>query len=192
MHFKIKAYFNFFCSSTNQHGVHSPFVYNLVSKCFYNKKQTPAYATIKSILKKSKTPTTITYKVAKLLNRTLSYFESKRVLVLANSADSISQILSTNNEILIDTTLSPNSNEYDMIYLDIDYFESLSDLTSLHSKTHNDSIVIINSIHNSRTSSIIWEKIKKDPYITVTIDTFFLGFVFIRKEQAKEDFIIRT
>ncbi|WP_108866985.1 hypothetical protein [Aquimarina aquimarini] len=192
MHFKIKEYFKFLYSSTNQHGVHSPFVYNLVTKCFYNKKQTPAYTSIKSILKRSKASVTITYKVAKLLNRTLSYFESKRALILANSADSISQILSTNNDVLIDTTVSPNSNEYDMIYMDIDYFESLSDLTSLYSKTNNNSVIIINSIHNSKTSSMVWKKIKKDSHVTVTIDTFFLGFVFIRKEQAKEDFIIRT
>ncbi len=32
---KIKSYFTFLLKSTNQHGVHSPFVYNLLTKCFY-------------------------------------------------------------------------------------------------------------------------------------------------------------
>lgn len=37
MFFKIKAYLTFLLKSTNQHGVHSPFVYSLVTNCFYKK-----------------------------------------------------------------------------------------------------------------------------------------------------------
>ena len=37
MLFKITSYFRFLAKSTNQHGVHSPFIFNLVTKCFYAK-----------------------------------------------------------------------------------------------------------------------------------------------------------
>ena len=40
MWFKIKSYLQFLFKSTNQHGVHSPFVYNLVTNCFYKKTST--------------------------------------------------------------------------------------------------------------------------------------------------------
>ena len=37
MWFKVKSFILFLFKSTNQHGVHSPFIYNLVTKCFYKK-----------------------------------------------------------------------------------------------------------------------------------------------------------
>ncbi|WP_324721913.1 O-methyltransferase [Salinimicrobium sp. HB62] len=43
----IPAYFDFLLRSTNQHGVHSPFVYSLVTKCFYDKKKYPSYSILK-------------------------------------------------------------------------------------------------------------------------------------------------
>ena len=35
-----------------------------------------------------------------------------------------------------------------------------------------------------------WEEIKKHPQVSVTVDLFFWGLVFFRKEQEKENFII--
>lgn len=36
MLFQIKSYLNFLIKSNNQHGIHSPFVYNLITGCFYD------------------------------------------------------------------------------------------------------------------------------------------------------------
>ncbi|MGJ5642228.1 O-methyltransferase [Formosa sp. S-31] len=47
MIYQIQQYFQFLWRSSNQHGVHSPFVYNLVTQCFYDKKRYPEYKQIK-------------------------------------------------------------------------------------------------------------------------------------------------
>lgn len=46
MFFQLRSYLNFLIRSTNQHGLHSPFVYDLTTKCFYNKKNQKDYKTL--------------------------------------------------------------------------------------------------------------------------------------------------
>ena len=40
----LKSYLKFIWNSTNAHGVHSPFVFQLIQKCFYDKKNYSEYA----------------------------------------------------------------------------------------------------------------------------------------------------
>ncbi len=47
MLFQIKSYLKFLWQSKNEHAVHSPFVFNLITKCFYDKESKPEYATLK-------------------------------------------------------------------------------------------------------------------------------------------------
>ena len=44
MLYQVKSYLKFRIKSSNQHGVHSPFVYDLITKCFYDKTPYPEYA----------------------------------------------------------------------------------------------------------------------------------------------------
>lgn len=59
MLFQIKSYLKFLWNSKNQHGVHSPFVFDLVTKCFYDKKKKDEYSLLKdyrnSLLKNKNT-----------------------------------------------------------------------------------------------------------------------------------------
>jgi len=43
MKHQLTSYLKFLLQSTNAHGVHSPFVYDLVTQCFYDKTEYPAY-----------------------------------------------------------------------------------------------------------------------------------------------------
>ena len=44
----VKSYLNFLWNSKNQHGVHSPFVFDLVTKCFYDRTNYPEYSILKN------------------------------------------------------------------------------------------------------------------------------------------------
>ncbi len=134
--------------------------------------------------------TGLPYRIGKLLNRITVYFDCKNVLVLHDHKDTVSQVLAVDNTILINKEIQPGGT-YDLIYLTLGQLQNHLRNDSLFSLVHNDSVIIIDSIYNSEANILLWKKIKIHPKITVTIDTFYLGFVFFRKEQGKEHFAIR-
>lgn len=58
-------------------------------------------------------------------------------------------------------------------------------------KLSEKSIMIFDDIYWSSGMKEAWNEIKAHPGVTVTIDLFWIGLVFVRKGQAKEDFRIR-
>ncbi|MGL2993667.1 O-methyltransferase [Flavobacterium sp. TSSA_36] len=51
MFFQFNSYLRFLWQSKNEHGVHSPFVFSLVTQCFYDKKKKPEYVLLKKYRK---------------------------------------------------------------------------------------------------------------------------------------------
>lgn len=57
---------------------------------------------------------------------------------------------------------------------------------------HEYSIVVFDDIHWSREMEQAWNQVIADPRVTMSIDLFFIGLVFFRKEfKVKQDFSIR-
>ena len=56
---------------------------------------------------------------------------------------------------------------------------------------NNDSLFIFDDIYWSSEMTKAWEHIKAHPKVTLTVDLFWIGLVFFRKEQVKEDFTLR-
>ena len=62
----------------------------------------------------------------------------------------------------------------------------------LLAKTNNNSILVFDDIHWSSEMEAAWGTIKKDAGVTCSIDLFFIGIVFFRKEfKEKQHFAIR-
>jgi len=93
-----------------------------------------------------------------------------------------------------DNVLPKLQSTFDLVFIDgnhtknatLRYFEALLPLS------HNDTVFIFDDIYLNKDMTKAWELIKNHESVTVTIDTFKWGFVFLRKEQAKEHFVIRV
>ena len=83
---------------------------------------------------------------------------------------------------------------FDLIYLDghHDGPATLRYFDTLKKYTHEKTILIIDDIHWSKGMSAAWQQIIKDPKVSVSIDSFFCGFLFFHPTQAKENFVIRV
>jgi predicted O-methyltransferase YrrM len=57
---------------------------------------------------------------------------------------------------------------------------------------HNDSVLIFDDIHWSEEMEAAWQTIKEDASVRCSVDLFFIGIVFFRKEfKEKQEFVIR-
>ena len=127
MNHLIKSYLKFLFHSKNEHGVHSPFVFDLVTKCFYDATKYQEYKALKSYRKsllenkntievtdfgagsrvfKSNTreiakitqTAGITPKNAELLFRIVRYFQPKSILEIGTSLGLATSALSLGTE----------------------------------------------------------------------------------------------
>jgi predicted O-methyltransferase YrrM len=130
----IKTYLKFIWKSKNEHGVHSPFVFSLVTKCFYDKKNYAGYSILKqhrkSLLQNKNTievtdfgvgsrvfksntrainqiakTAGISSKRAELLFRISNYFQPENILEIGTSLGLATVALSLGNKKAVITTL---------------------------------------------------------------------------------------
>lgn len=58
-------------------------------------------------------------------------------------------------------------------------------------KANEDSVFVFDDIYWSEEMMEAWTEIKNNYRVTVTVDLFFMGIVFFRKEEVKQHFLIR-
>lgn len=254
---RAKQYTKYLSKAKNRHGIHSPFVYQLLDEVVYDKTNYPDYEQVESIrlalLNRtdeieitdlgagSTINTSNRRKVAdiaknsakggkwgELLFRLARHFQPETMLELGTSLGigSLYQSLGNPNGNLttfegcpntatiaqeqfaqanvnpnivegnFDDTLQPyldSIKKLDWAFIDgnhqkeptIRYFHQCLE------KCHNDSVLLFDDIYWSKGMAEAWQNIKTDERVSVTLDMFQLGIVFLRKQQPKQDFIIR-
>jgi len=96
----------------------------------------------------------------------------------------------------IDHTLSPALAPLppiDLVFFDANhrYEPTMRYFEICLSRAHNDTVFVFDDIHWSAEMERAWADIKAHPAVRVTVDLFWIGLVFIRQEQPKQDFILR-
>ena len=59
-------------------------------------------------------------------------------------------------------------------------------------KVHENSMLIFDDIYWSEGMKEAWAEIKRHPQVTVTVDLFWIGLVFFKKGQARQDFKLKV
>jgi hypothetical protein len=164
MLFQILTYLKFLWNSKNEHGVHSPFVFLLVTKCFYDKSNlAPYFQNLETQTKKGK-----------FLNRLFHYFQFENGIYISENKKNETSIV-------------------DFIYVDSNYLNNQNiELESIIALANNETCIIFENPHCSKLTEIQWKSVVASSEFNVTIDTYSFGLAFIRKEQVKEHFTIRV
>lgn len=254
----IYNYLIYRIKSVNEHGIHSPFVYDLLINTIYNKKNFYAYLqieklrnalflsnqkvecidlgagskvnnsskkSVKAILHSAAKPS----KYSQLLFRLVNHFQPSTILELgtslgissaymaiANSKSklitiegcqeianvsksnfqklelkNIEQVVGNFDEVL--PAVLKNINQLDFVFFDGNHRKgpTLNYFKQCLEKSNEKSVFVFDDIYWSPEMKEAWEEIKKAEKVTVTLDLFYMGIVFFRKEQVKQNFIIR-
>lgn len=91
-------------------------------------------------------------------------------------------------------SVQEKNEKLDFIFIDGNHREdpTIQYFKELLPYAHNDTVMIFDDIHWSEGMEKAWQYIQSDSAVTLTIDLFFIGIVFFRKEQKEpEHFQIR-
>jgi predicted O-methyltransferase YrrM len=254
-------FFNFIKHNWNaktRHGVHSPFVYQLIDEVIYDFKQKTAYHSIEKARKnllhdnrlikitdlgagshvnnqkqkqvkvlaknalKSKKLAQLLYRLAKnyqpttiielgtCLGITTAYFgkaaAEAKLYTLEGcpqtaklAKENLDKLGCSHVEIIVgnfDDTFPEfihKQEQLDFIFIDGNHRKeaTINYFNWCLPKVHEKSVIIFDDIYWSRGMKEAWEEIKMHPRVNVTIDLFWIGLVFFKTDQAKENFKVR-
>jgi len=71
------------------------------------------------------------------------------------------------------------------------YEATVANFKTLLTTAHNDTVFVFDDIHWSAGMDKAWNEIANHERVTVSIDLFRIGIVFLKKELSKQNFVIR-
>lgn len=184
------SYISFLWKSSNLHGLHSPFIYAFASNGIYALR-TPRPP------KNTALPKGMTREGVTLLYRIIAAFKISKMFVLGDDTAASTELLraagdAANTKPWFFSPLAPIPGGFELAYLNAG---TTNDLLNLYRQAlpnvNENSIIIIPSIHADEEAEAAWEALKKEPGVTVSADTYHLGFLFFKSGRPKQHFYIR-
>ena len=191
--YRFRLLYHFFLSRS-KFDIHSPFVYRLYSEVLRDKTDYAEYHA--PIEKMSGRTARLSRKDCRLLFRLSRYFKPATIMIIGSTGRTLTSFLSSGAApgcsitVLDNITLIDEPGMYDIVVV-LDNLFVPDYFSRIMQHIHNDSVLIFCNIHGSKKMHDVWNKIKNQSFVTLTIDLFNLGLVFRKEELTKEDFILR-
>lgn len=103
------------------------------------------------------------------------------------------RLVEGNLDATLPATLQALGKPVDFVFFDGNhrYEPTLRYFEQCLANAHENSVFVLDDIHWSAEMERAWAAIKAHPAVTVTVDLFYVGLVFFRKAQPKQDFWLR-
>ncbi|WP_342645825.1 hypothetical protein [Mucilaginibacter sp. CSA2-8R] len=188
------SYFFHQLKAINRHGLHSPFVYRLVDEVIYDFSNKKVYTDLEKALQPRKKLNA----ADKLLYRLTADWQPDNISVIGKCTPFDQLVL---NRAAPQSNLFENqpqqienfSDAHTLIFIDAAINSQLNqeDLRQLLATLRSGAVLIVKNNHQNNKAYALWKLIKAAPHVTVSIDLFWLGLIYYRPGQVKEDFFIK-
>jgi predicted O-methyltransferase YrrM len=119
--------------------------------------------------------------IASVAAKNFEILEAKNIKLLVGNFDVVlPEVLKTEQKV-------------DFVFIDGNHTEeaTLRYFDWILPKAYDKTVVVFDDIYWSEGMKSSWKKIKQHPQVSVTVDLFWIGLVFFKKDQVKEDFKVR-
>lgn len=200
------------------HGIHSPFVFNFITKVIEEKTPYYAYLDINKYLNNFSKIKHKETKLNRLTFKVINYFNPKKILEIgagngintlyltATSSDIECLSIEINPEkqkkaqellqnwdrkITLSSEIYPQLKEHaDCIYINLRNFQPDESLLIpyLMKSVNKDSFIFIDGIRTNRKRQALWKKLIKQDEVIVSFDLFHVGILFFNKKYFKHNY----
>lgn len=200
------------------HGIHSPFLFSLITKVIEEKNPYYAYTDIDVFLETYPTKNRRSTKLDRLLFRIVNYFSAKSILeigaksgigVLYLTAPSsnicyhsaysrirptISEHISKywKRDVSFSSELCPIDQKQDCIVIDMRGLQA--NYTEIHayvsSLIHEESFLILKNIRTNKEANSLWRQFRSDTRTTMSLHLYNTGILFFNPKLYRRNYII--
>ncbi|MFV0469158.1 MAG: class I SAM-dependent methyltransferase [Dysgonomonas sp.] len=202
----------------NGHGVHSPFVFSLITKVIGETSHYYAYKDIRNYLQKQKSQKRGDEKYDRLVFRLVNHFKAQNILELG-SGSGLTSLYATapsgktvcycvelsekkrkyaeslyrsyNRKIVLQADLFTKTEEKkDCIIVNLDNYPLTYEwfYEHLFPLCSEKTFIILKGIRTKRQNQVLWRKLKRNQSISVSIDMFNTGILFFNKKLYKRNY----
>lgn len=204
--FKSRMQYGWHARYYKGHGVHSPFVYHLVTDIIEGTYPYYCFDEIEDIrltLKPKLRRHCLPKEIAQVFFRMINFFQPKYVVEFGHGDGITAQYLTQASskaksvymedihEVELHDLIQKCSPDLVIFYADLDAAALRMTLRESLAAHHEDSIFVVAGIHDTPEKNQVWKNLLEDASVTLSLDLFSWGMIFFRKTLEKRTYILK-